>query len=74
MENRKLETGKLEDKMAGFRSLVRRQIEECPPAREGRAVGIDLGLKSLKPQLGVICYGLAIVGSIVAALVALGVL
>jgi len=34
----------------------------------------DLGLKSLKPQLGFICYGLAIIGSIVAALVALGVL
>src|SRR3954454_20936006 len=34
----------------------------------------DLGLKSIKPQLGFICYGGAVLLSIVAALVALGIL
>jgi fumarate reductase subunit D len=34
----------------------------------------DLGLKSMKPALGVICYGAAIIGTIIAALIALRVL
>jgi fumarate reductase subunit D len=34
----------------------------------------DLGLRSIKPALGVICYGSAIVGTIVAALVTFNVI